>query len=110
MARNHFEIESIPMFTVATKKDSILASRYFQNNISSHPWERSECPLVKMWETFPYVIFGWQEGADVFTIKIYLLRVLLSLRRASTIRNAGSTVWQRDMKRSGKPKQSPRCS
>lgn len=70
------------------RKDSILASKYFPESIPRHPWERSECPLVKMWETFPYVLFGWQEGAAVFTIKIHLLRVLVSLRRIGTIWSA----------------------
>lgn len=65
---------------------------------------------MKMWETFPYVIFGWQEGADVFTIKIYLLGVLVSLRRIGTIWSTRSIVWERRAKREGKPKQLPRCS
>ena len=90
------------------KKDSVLASKDFQKNIASHPRKRSECPLVKMWEMFPYVIFGWQEGADVFTMKIYLLGVLLSLRRVGTVWSIGSTMWQRQTKRGRLPKLSPR--
>jgi hypothetical protein len=59
-----------------------------------------------MWETFPYVIFGWQEGADVLIIKIYSLRVLAFLRRAGTIWSTGSTEWQRCTKEGGGPRQS----
>lgn len=73
---------------MATEKDAVLARKYFPESIPHHPWERSECPLVKMWETFPYVLFGWQEDAAVFTIKIHLLRVLVSLRRTGTIWSA----------------------
>ena len=63
-----------------------------------------------MWEMFPYVIFGWQEGADVFTIKIYSLGVLVSLRRVGTVWSTGSTVWQRHSKRGRLSKPSLRHS
>lgn len=84
------------------RKDAILASKCFPKHIPRHPWERSECPLVKMWETFPYVIFGWQEGAAVFPVKIHSLGALVSLRRMGTPWSWSSTVWKRSPKR-GKP-------
>lgn len=66
-----------------------------------------------MWETFPYVVFGWQEGADVFTIKIYSLRVLISLRRAGTMCRAGSKGGkdtQRKQEGGPTPKNTFKCS
>lgn len=66
-----------------------------QKHIPRHPWERSECPLVKMWETFPYVIFGWQEGAAVFPVKIRSLGALASLRRMGTPWSWSPAVWER---------------
>lgn len=87
LASNYFRIK-FQHLTMATEKDAVLARKHFPESIPHHPWERSECPLVKMWETFPYVLFGWQEDAAVFTIKIHLLRVLVSLRRTGTIWSA----------------------
>lgn len=97
LASNYFGIENSSTYR-GYRKDSILAGKHFPKRIPRHPWERSECPLVKMWETFPYVLFGWREGAAVFTIKIHLLRVLVSLRRAGT-------MWRAQTCRVGKTHQ-----
>lgn len=94
--------DKIPTLTMATEG--------FYVGQQMLPPKRSSPSMGKEWvppgenvETFPYVLFGWQEGAAVFTIKLHLQRVLISLRRIGTIWSAKTYhVGKKHQKRKAK--------